>query len=150
MPQSLVKNYMHIVFSTKNRESLIHQPYEDELHNYLAMLCQKQECLPIKIGGYTNHVHILCMLSGKIALMTLVEKVKASSSGWMKNRDQSLSNFYWQNGYGGFSVSPNDVDSVISYISNQHAHHNGILFQDEHRKMLNDHAAEYDERYVWD
>ena len=62
MGQSLVKNYLHIVFSTKHRQPLIQPPYEEELHNYLGGICKKRECHPIKIGGYTDHIHILCML----------------------------------------------------------------------------------------
>ena len=49
MGQSLVKNYMHIVFSTKHRQPLIHPPYEDELHAYLrAGFVKTLECPPIK------------------------------------------------------------------------------------------------------
>jgi putative transposase len=150
MGQSLVKNYMHIVFSTKHREPLIYPPYEKELHDYLASICKSYECQPIKIGGYADHVHILCMLSKKIALMTLLEKVKGSSSKWMKTKDESLTNFYWQDGYGGFSVAPSDVDNVIDYITNQHEHHSKRSFQDEYRGILKNYAVEYDERYVWD
>ena len=150
MPQSLVKNYMHIIFSTKYREELIYPPYESELHNYIAGICKSHESPLVKIGGYTDHVHILCMLSRKIALMTFVEKIKANSSKWIKTRHESLENFYWQNGYGGFSVSPHDVDVVAHYIANQHEHHRDISFQDEYRKTLKEHGVEYDERYVWD
>lgn len=141
---------MHIVFSTKHREPLIYPPYEKELHDYLAGICKNHECPPIKIGGYTDHIHILCMLSKKMALMTLVEKVKATSSNWIKTRHESLENFYWQNGYGGFSVSTDEVDSVVAYIHNQHQHHSKIHFQDEYRSFLKEHRVEYDERYVWD
>ena len=150
MGQSLVKNYVHLVFSTKHREPLIYPPYEKELHNQLAGICQNYECHPIKVGGYTDHVHILCMLSKKIALMTLVEKVKTASSKWIKTRHESLENFYWQNGYGGFSVSQDDVDSVAGYINKQHQYHSKIHFQDEYRSILKEHKVEYDERYVWD
>ena len=71
MGQSLVKNYVHIVFSTKYRQPLIQPPYEAELHGYLGGICKNLECHPIQIGGYTDHIHILCMLSKKIALMKL-------------------------------------------------------------------------------
>jgi REP element-mobilizing transposase RayT len=79
MGQSLVKNYIHIVFSTKYREPLIHPPCEKELHSYLGGICKKMECQPIIIDGDTDHIHILCLLSRKIALMKLVEKVKFHS-----------------------------------------------------------------------
>lgn len=115
MGQSLVKNYLHIVFSTKYRAPIIHPPYELELHAYLGGICNNLECPTLKVGGYTDHVHILCMLSKKIALMKLLEEVKSHSSKWMKTKDYSLNNFYWQDGYGAFSVNPAQVDRVIAY-----------------------------------
>lgn len=84
MGQSLVKNYLHIVFSTKYRQPFIYEPVEQELHAYLGGICKNLECHPIKIGGYIDHIHILCMLSKKIALMKLLEEVKSHSSKWMK------------------------------------------------------------------
>jgi REP element-mobilizing transposase RayT len=150
MGQSLVKNYIHIVLSTKHREPLIHSPYEEELHAYLGGICKKLECYPIKVGGFTDHIHILCMLSKKIALMKLLEEVKSHSSKWMKTKDKSLKNFYWQDGYGAFSVRPSEVDVVIAYIANQHEHHSKKTFQEEYRVFLNKYKFVYDERYVWD
>jgi putative transposase len=65
MGQSLVKNYIHLVFSTKHRQPFITAPVESDLHAYLGGICKNVECKPVKIGGYTDHVHILCMLSKK-------------------------------------------------------------------------------------
>lgn len=150
MPQSLVQNYIHLVFSTKHRQSLIHPPYEEELHDYLGGTCKKLGCQPLKVGGYTNHVHILCMLSQKIALMKLLQEVKANSSAWMKTKHESLANFYWQDGYGAFSVNPTETEKVIAYIANQHQHHQVTSFQDEYRAFLRKYHIAYDEKYVWD
>ncbi len=150
MGQSLVQNYIHIIFSTKNREALIRSPYEDELHSYIGGICKNLECHPIKIGGYTDHVHILCMLSKKIALMKLLEEVKSHSSKWMKTKDESLRYFYWQDGYGAFSVNPSQIDIVTEYIRNQHTHHSKTTFQEEYKAFLKKYKVEYDERYVWD
>lgn len=150
MGQSLVKNYLHIVFSTKHRQPLIHEPVESELHAYIGGICKNRECHPIKVGGYTDHIHILCMLSKKIALMKLLEEVKSHSSKWIKTKDDSYKNFYWQDGYGAFSVNPSEVDVVIEYIANQKEHHRKRTFQDEFRAFLKKYHVEYDERYVWD
>ena len=150
MGQSLVKNYLHIVFSTKYRAPIIHPPYELKLYAYLGGICNNFECHTLKVGGYTDHVHILCMLSKKIALMKLLEEVKSHSSKWMKTKDYSVNNFYWQDGYGAFSVNPAQVDRVIAYIENQHEHHRKKDFQNEYRSYLKKYNVEYDERYVWD
>ena len=150
MGQSLVQNYIHIVFSTKYRQPLIKPDMESELHAYLGGICNQLECQSIKIGGYTDHIHILCKLSKKIALMKLVEEVKSHSSKWVKTKGEDYSHFYWQNGYGAFSVNPSQVETVIAYIANQHQHHSKKNFQDEYRAILKKYQVEFDEKYVWD
>ncbi len=150
MGQSLVKNYLHIVFSTKHRVPLIHMPVEAELHAYLGGICNRLECQTIKVGGYHDHIHILCMLSKKIALMKLMEELKSHSSKWIKTKGKEYSNFYWQDGYGAFSVKPSETERVIAYIADQHKHHEKKIFQDEYRAILKKYNVEYDERYVWD
>lgn len=150
MGQSLVKNYIHIVFSTKHRVPLIQMPVEAELHAYLGGICNRLECHAIKVGGYHDHIHILCMLSKKIALMKLMEELKSHSSKWIKTKGKEYSNFYWQDGYGAFSVKPSETERVIAYIADQHKHHEKKIFQDEYRAILKKYKVEYDERYVWD
>ena len=150
MGQSLVKNYLHIVFSTKYRQPLITEAIENELYSYLGGTCKALECPPVKIGGYYDHVHILCLLSKKIALMKLLEEIKSHSSKWIKTKDESLKKFYWQDGYGAFSVNPAEVDVVINYIANQKEHPGKTNFQEEFRVFLKKYKIEFDERYVWD
>lgn len=150
MGQSLVKNYIHIVFSTKHREPLIHPSVEAELHAYLGGICNKLDCTVIKVGGYTDHIHILCMLSKKITLMKLVEEVKSHSSKWIKTKDPAYGNFYWKDGYGAFSVNPSEIDKVIAYIADQHEHHSKKKFQDEYRAFLKKYNVDYNEKYVWE
>ena len=150
MSHSLVKNYVHITFSTKYRQPLINKYVEEKLYGYLGGICKELDCTPIKIGGYDDHVHILCLLSKNIQLATLLEKIKSLSSKWIKTFDQSLLNFYWQSGYGAFSVNPSEIDTVIRYISNQRVHHQKIDFQNEFRGFLKKYKVDYDERYLWD
>ena len=150
MGQSLVKNYIHIIFSTKYRQPLILSAVEVELHNYLGGICKHMECQPLIVGGYIDHIHILCMLSKKIALIKLMEDLKSSSSKWIKTKGIDYSNFYWQDGYGAFSVNPKGTERVIAYIQNQKEHHRKKTFQEEYRVFLKKYNVEYDERYVWD
>ena len=72
MPQSLSKVYVHIIFSTKNRQNLIDDRIENSLYEYLGGICKGLDCNPIKVGGHKNHVHLLCLLSRKVAQMKLL------------------------------------------------------------------------------
>ena len=82
--------------------------------------------------------------------MNLLENLKSHSSKWMKTKDETLENFYWQDGYGAFSVNPPEVDVVVNYIANQKEHHRTKTFQEEYRAFLKKYLVDYDERYVWD
>lgn len=150
MPQSLVKNYLHIIFSTKHRNDFIDEHIENQLFSYIATLCKDFESPAIKIGGTDNHIHILCLLSRKIALMKLIQEIKAHSSKWMKTKGKKYENFFWQDGYGAFSVSPNNIFAVSNYIKNQREHHREMDFKTEVLNYYKKYKIEYDEKYLWD
>lgn len=90
------------------------------------------------------------MLSKKVTIVKLIEELKSHSSKWIKTQGEGYENFYWQDGYGAYSVNPSNIDSVIFYITNQHEHHRRISFQDEYRTLLKKYNVDYDEKYVWD
>ena len=136
MPQSLVKNYIHIVFSTKKRKSFIDKSIAPELHAYLGSICKELGCPVVTVGGVEDHVHILCFLSQNISLAELVRKIKTNSSKWMKTKGPQYANFYWQRGYGGFSVNPTETEVVKKYIQNQEEHHKNRTFKEEYRLFL--------------
>ncbi len=150
MPQSLSKVYTHITFSTKNRVNLIDDDIQGRLFEYLGGICKGLQCNPVKVGGHYDHIHVLCTLSRNITQAKLLEELKKESSKWIKTIDEKYSGFYWQRGYGIFSVNPAETDVVVNYIKNQKKHHEKKTFQHEFRAFLKKYNIEYDERYVWD
>jgi putative transposase len=142
--------YAHITFSTKYRQKFIDEEIEEKLFQYLGGICKNLECNPVKVGGHSDHIHILCALGRGITQSDLMEEIKKSSSKWIKTQGKKYSKFYWQRGYGIFSVNPAEIDVVIRYISNQKEHHKKRSFQDEYRAFLVKYEIDFDERYVWD
>jgi REP element-mobilizing transposase RayT len=116
----------------------------------MAGVLREHESHAVRIGGVADHVHILCGISKNLPLTKVVEKVKSSSSKWLKTKGPGLENFYWQNGYGAFSVSQSNVDAIVAYIDDQKEHHRKMTFQEEYRQFLEKHKITFDERYVWD
>ncbi len=131
MPQSLANVLVHLVFSTKDRVPLIRADVESELYAYTSKVLDTSDSPMIAIGGIEDHVHILFKLSRKFAIADLVETVKTDTSRWIKSKGAAYTDFYWQSGYGAFSVSPTTADKVIGYIRNQTEHHRAKSFQDE-------------------
>jgi REP element-mobilizing transposase RayT len=151
MPQSLVQIYVHIVFSTKDREPFLVDPaFREQLHGYLKGICDNQGSPSIRIGGVEDHVHILCRLSKTLDVSTLLREIKRDSSKWIKEENPACRDFYWQNGYGAFSISPSHVNPVKAYIEDQIEHHRHETYQEEFRRLCRKYGIEIDERYVWD
>ena len=151
MPQSLAQIHVHIVFSTKNRIPWLRRDaLREELFAYLVGGCVNLQCPSQRIGGYHDHIHILCSLARTTCVADLVRELKKSSSEWLKSRRNDLRDFHWQAGYGAFSVSPSHVAALIEYIKTQPEHHRQEGFQDEFRRLCAKYGLDIDERYVWD
>jgi REP element-mobilizing transposase RayT len=148
MPQSLARILVHLVFSTKNREPFLAADKRPRALAYLGGTLNAIDCPVLTVGGVADHVHLLFVLGRAVSLSKAVEEVKKESSKWAK--DAVHPGFYWQNGYGAFSVSPSNVERVKAYIGNQEQHHRTMTFQDELRRLLRRHNIDWDERYVWD
>lgn len=150
MPQSLAMLLTHIVFAMKNRQRFISADVQNSLYAYMSGILIRQGCRTIIMGGWEDHVHILCSLSKTIAPCKIVEEVKTGSSKWLKTRGPALEGFHWQDGYGMISVSPGHIESIRCYIRDQEQHHRRVSFQDEYRRLMEENGIAYDEAYVWD
>ena len=151
MPQSLAQIYLHVVFSTKQRRPFSKdQSLRDEAHCYLGGICNRIDCPVLRVGGVADHVHVLCRLGRSISIAELIRELKRESSQWLKTKEARLADFFWQNGYGAFSVSPSHIEDLRKYIENQEDHHRVETFQDEFRRLLTKYGLQWDERYIWD
>ena len=150
MPQSLSFVLVHVIFSTKGREPLMTGDVLPAMHSYLSETVRNADCECFRVGGAADHVHLAVRLSRTITIAKFVERVKTSSSRWVKTRTPELRDFSWQNGYGAFSVGPSDLAALCAYIDNQERHHRTRTYQEEFRAFLKKYGVEFDERYVWD
>jgi putative transposase len=149
MSQSLSKLFVHIIFHTKNSFVLIRNEDKARLYAYIGSVIKDRGSIPISINGVKNHLHILCVMSKNIHLALLTEEIKRHSSRWIKTLDPYYSNFAWQGGYAGFSVSPSIVERTKIYIENQEEHHRKRTFEEELIAFLQEYEIEYDERYLF-
>jgi len=149
MSHSLSCNYIHLIFSTKYREQYITPDAEPSLYAYIKGTCENLESPVVAIGGMPDHIHILLRMSKNVSLVTLVKEIKVNSSKWIKQQN-NIPHFYWQIGYGAFSVSPQNTIRVYNYILNQKEHHKQESFQQEYLTILKQSKADFDERYIWD
>lgn len=149
MPQSLVKILVHIVFSTKDRRAFLTPEIEPRLYAYIRGIIEKNGARMLIAGGMPDHSHILVSL-GRIEIGELIGDIKRATSTWIKKQGTEFKGFYWQRGYGAFSIGQSQVPTVKRYILSQKEHHKKQSFQDEYRELCRKYDVEFDERYCWD
>lgn len=150
MPQSYSCLHYHIIFSTKNRASVITPDIRGRLWEYLGGTIRGLHGIPIQIGGVEDHVHVLATLRQDVSPADFMRQLKAASSRWVHDTFPAARGFAWQAGYGAFTVSHSAVDAVKVYILGQEEHHRKQSFQDEFRAFLVRHGVAFNEQYLWD
>ena len=146
MPNSFIANFVHCVFATKQRRNLIPAELRPRLHAYLGGIARKLKINLLVAGGTANHMHVLLAVPSTMPLAEALQKLKANSSRWI--RDHGIQ-FEWQEGYGGFSVSPSLLPVVKTYIENQEEHHRKWSFEDEFRLLLKKSGIAFDDEKLF-
>jgi REP element-mobilizing transposase RayT len=146
MPHSFVQNYVHVVFSTKEREKLLRKSMQPKLWSYMAGVARNHDFLVLANGGMEDHVHLLLQLPPTLALAKAIALIKANSSRWIGEHG---TRFAWQEGYGAFSVSASNRRVVEKYIGDQEKHHRRMTFEREFLGLLKKHEIPFDPKYVF-
>ncbi len=133
MRHNYIANFVHCIFSTKDRRDLISPELQERLWPYIGGICRNLRIDLLEAGGTANHVHLLVGLPATMPLSEAIQKLKANSSRWLGEQGVS---FQWQEGYGAFSVSPSLLPTVKAYIGSQAIHHQKRNFEEEFALFL--------------
>ena len=140
----------HVVFSTKYRHPLIRGPFQKRLYEYIGGIIRAQDGHLIEVGGIEDHIHLLASLSPKKSISDAIREIKANASKWSNELSDVTSRFEWQKGYGAFTVSYSQIESVCNYIQNQHEHHKTKTFEEEYIAFLKSHNIVYNRQYLFE
>ncbi len=138
---SYVRIWVHLVFSTKNREPWLSKEIRYKVQKHIIKNCSEKKIFLRIINGYTDHLHCLISLGNEQCISKVAQLIKGESSFWINNNDLISDKFYWQDDYFAVSVSESQVERVIKYIESQEAHHSKITFEEE--------ASEFIRKYRW-
>jgi REP element-mobilizing transposase RayT len=149
MANTYSQSYFHLVFSPKNRQALIHKTWKNELEKYITGIIQNNKHKLLAIGSMPDHIHIFIGYNLNHRISDLVEEIKTSSNKWIKDNKLSNYKFEWQKGYGAFTHSHSQIDTIIKYILNQEQHHKKRTFKDEYLEILKKNDIQYNDDYLF-
>jgi putative transposase len=142
--------YVHYVFAVKGRESLLRTPWRDDVLKYIVGIIKAKNQKPIIVNGVSDHVHVFVGIRPSMNISDLVRDLKNNSSNFINERKFVRGRFSWQEGYGVFSYSHSQVDSVYRYIAHQEEHHQKKSFREEYIDMLQQFGIEAEERFLFE
>ena len=137
-----------IVFSTKERKPVLLKENRPLLFRYIYGVLRNKNCHLYRINGIEDHIHIIISLHPSVSLSSLVKDIKISSSLFLKENNLFPGFSDWQEGYGAFTYSYEEVNKLIEYVKNQEEHHKNITFREEFIAMLNEHQITFDPKYL--
>lgn len=142
--------YIQIVFAVKRRQPLIEFKWEEKLYKYITGIVQNKEQKMLAINGMPDHIHFFIGMKPTCILSDLVREVKKSSNAYINENQLSKYKFFWQEGFGAFSYSHRQLDTIINYIMKQKEHHAKKTFREEYIDLLEQFDVSYDEKYLLD
>ncbi|MDT3695309.1 MAG: IS200/IS605 family transposase [Ignavibacterium sp.] len=148
MANTYTQIYLHLVFAVQNRISLIQASWKNELFKYITGIVRNNDHKLIAINGMPDHLHIAIGYKPHQLIPDLLQDIKGNSSKWINEQKLVNGHFNWQSGYGAFSFSNSQIDSVVKYINNQEIHHRRKTFREEYIDMLKKYEVSYNEKYV--
>lgn len=149
MANTYTQIHIQAVFAVRNRECLIGPDWQADLYKYITGITQANGHKMLQINGMPDHVHMLFGMRPAQSLSELMKQVKQDSTKWINKNSLSKSSFSWQEGYGAFSYSKDQLPRVIRYIKNQEEHHRVKPFREEYLELLKAHDIEFDEKYIF-
>lgn len=150
MADTYTQIFYHVVFAVRNRESLITPDIKEDLYKYINGIVSNQNQKLFIINGMPDHVHLLLNCKPNMNLSDLVKEIKEHSTKFINEKKILKGKFYWQAGFGAFTVSKKDVAMILNYIKNQEEHHGKKTFQEEYLEFLRENEIEFKEEYLFD
>ena len=150
MPGTFSQIYIQVVFAVQGRQNLIRKAWKDELHKYLAGIIKGKEQKPIIVNGMPDHIHAFIGLKPSMAISDLVRDIKNNSTNFINGKKWVTGKFSWQEGYGAFSYSHSQIETVYNYILNQEQHHRKKTFREEYIAFLKRFNVPYEERFLFE
>lgn len=136
-----VRAWTHFVWSTKNREPVLIDPYRDLLFEHIKENARQKNIWLDRINGYYDHVHCLVSLGKEQSIDKIAQLLKGESSFWFNNKSGfDTHRLTWQNDYFAASVSERSIDTARAYIENQVAHHQKTPFETEYKQMMKEYG----------
>lgn len=128
---SYVKIWVHLVFSTKNRNPFLSKEIRYNVQKHIIANCKEKNIFLQAINGHTEHLHCLISLGKDQTIAQVAKLIKGESSHWINENQLIPEKFIWQDDYFAVSVSESQLEKVVNYIKNQEVHHENRPFSEE-------------------
>jgi len=150
MANTYTQILVQIIFAVKDRQSFVSEKHREQVEKYICGIISNKQSKPLALYCNPDHCHVLIGLHPSISVSEMTREIKSGSSKWINGNKLMRGKFFWQEGYGAFTYSRSQLDTVVQYIRNQPEHHRKKTFREEYMGFLKKFEIQFDENYVFD
>ena len=150
MANTYTQLHIQFVFAVQGRKNLISPDYRIDVEKYITGIIKKRKHKLLAIYCMPDHIHLFVGLNPTDSISNLITAIKKSSKSYINDQPWMSFEFDWQRGYGAFSYSKSQADTIIKYILNQPFHHQKRSFREEYANMLTNFKVDFEEKYLFE
>lgn len=116
--------HVHLVFVTKYRRRVFEARHIEYMRELFARLCSDLDAEVVEMDGEEDHIHILVNYPPKLAVSTLVNALKGTSSRRLRGEFPEIERRYykgvlWSPSYFAGSCGGAPLTVIRQYVANQ-------------------------------
>ena len=123
--------YVHIIWSTANRNRLLTKPVRVVLFSHMKKVAEEKGIHIHEINGVEDHVHLLLQMHPAQNLSQVMRLLRAESTEWLNDTQLVKQEFSWSEEIIAYSVSPGSLQQVVNFIERQEEYHVSKTFEHE-------------------
>jgi putative transposase len=131
-----IRIWIHLIWSTKNRERIINKEIKNKLLNHIGENAKSKNIYIDFINSEPEHVHATISLGSDQTISKVAQLIKGESSNWINKHKLLSGHFEWQDEYIALSISESQINKVRDYIKNQEEHHRKKSFAEEYEEFI--------------
>jgi putative transposase len=150
MAGTFSRMYIQIVFAVQGRQNLLAPQWRKDVFKYTSGIINAKGQKSIIVNGVCDHVHCFVGFRPSLSISDLVRDIKNNSSKFITQNNFLKHKFTWQEGYGVFSYSHQQVEQIYNYVLNQEEHHKTKTFKEEYMGLLDEFDIPYQREYLFE
>lgn len=127
----------HIVIASNGAKKFLTRVNQDILFNYIHSMLYNKKCNPIKVGGNSEHVHVLLSISPEVSILQIVREIQQNTIDFLRRENSVFPEFNgWDSNYLAISFHFLQIEEFVNSLADHFEYHRHITYEEELEQLI--------------